>query len=74
MDTMTSQTSSWPDLFEWEWASVLLISHVSAVTRVTNTILNKSSDFLLFKCFFPLDPDVLVGKCFDGCSQVVQQI
>lgn len=71
MDTMTSQNSCWPALTEWEWASVLLFSHVSAVTTVTKPTLNKTLKFCYLSVLF-LDPDVLVGKCFDKCSQVVR--
>ncbi len=71
MDTMTSQNSSWPALIEWVWASVLLISYVSDTT-VTKPALNKPWDFCYVSViFFPLDPDVSVGKCFDRCLQVV---
>lgn len=67
IDTMTSQNSCWPALAEWEWASVLLFSHVSAVTTVTKPTLNKTLKFCYLSVLF-LDPDVLVGKCFDRCS------
>ncbi len=34
-------------------------------------LLSINLGFLLYKCyFFPLDPDVSVGKCFDRCLQV----